>query len=158
MGFTRRNRITYYVLFSAVLCVWLCGSNGTESGFKIFRSERDIFTKCTDSCTESQPCEMYHAECVNATCEYCRCLEGTNTLMIIKDDERECKSDEEIVPESGSICTLPLFVYMLQTLKENSTRMPHWQFSVPYKIIVSQQITQNLCGQIWVMNSAVSWR
>jgi hypothetical protein len=51
-----------------------------------------------------------------------------------------------------------LFVYMLQTLKENSTRMPHWQFSVPYKIIVSQQITQNLCGQIWVMNSAVSWR
>ena len=118
MGFTKRNRITYYVLFSAVLCVWLCGSNGTESGFKIFRSERDIFTnlKCTDSCTESQPCEMYHAECVNATtCEYCRCLEGSNTLMIITDDERKCKSDEDIVPESGSIRTLLSFLYMLRS-------------------------------------------
>jgi hypothetical protein len=118
MGFTKRNRITYYVLFSAVLCVWLCGSNGTESGFKIFRSERDIFTKCTDSCTESQPCEMYHAECVNATCEYCRCLEGNNTLMIITDDERKlCKSDEEIVPESGSIYVLYCRFYTCYDLK-----------------------------------------
>ena len=88
-------------LFYVFICLWLCGSNGVESGFKIYRSKRDIFTnlKCTDdTCT----CGMYGAECVSEdNCKYCRCLEGRNTFMTSAIDQGKCKSDEVVEPTSG---------------------------------------------------------
>ena len=108
MTFISRKGISckslFYVIF---LCLWLCESDGVKSGFKIYRSEHDIFTnlKCSsDNCTESQ-CKMYDAECYSSSnCKYCRCsAEGKSTFMISDDTgmDGECKRDEEIVPESG---------------------------------------------------------
>lgn len=100
-----RNYIAYYVSLTAVLCLWLCGSNGAESGFKIFRGEQDIFTnmECyleSERCNDDQ-CKNYSAECVDAKCKFCRCMNGKSTFMI-NQDGGVCKSDEEIVPESGT--------------------------------------------------------
>ena len=96
--------MSYTSLLYAILCVWLCGSDGVESGFKIYRSRHDIFTNlnCKDDvCTESH-CTMYGAECVSEkNCDYCRCLEGRNTLMISGFHQGECKRDEDIEPKSG---------------------------------------------------------
>ncbi|CAB4019591.1 Hypothetical predicted protein [Paramuricea clavata] len=103
MGFTNRVGITYYVSLTAVLCLWLCRSNGAESGFKIFRGEQDIFMnmQCypgSERCNYHQ-CKSYGAECVDAKCKFCRCVKGRSTF-IINQDGGVCKSDEEIVPES----------------------------------------------------------
>jgi hypothetical protein len=105
MGFTNRVGITYHVSLTAVLCLWLCGRNGAESSFKIFRGEQDIFTnmKCnpgSERCNDDQ-CKNYSAECVDAKCKFCRCMNGKSTFMI-NQDGGVCKSDEEIVPESGT--------------------------------------------------------
>ena len=91
-------------LFYLTLCVWLCGSDGVERGFKIYRSKHDTFKnlKCAgDMCTKSH-CAMYGAKCVSEkNCDYCRCLEGRNTFMITSVDQGKCKGDEEIEPKSG---------------------------------------------------------
>ena len=107
MGFRNKKEITRCYAVFTLICLRLGGSNGGEdNGLKIFRDEQDIFTnmKCSDkdkrSCTTDQ-CKMYGAECVSDdNCEYCRCSEGRNTFMI-RDGEEECKSDEDIVEESG---------------------------------------------------------
>jgi hypothetical protein len=105
MRFTNRVGIAYYVSFTAVLCLWLCGSNGAESSFKIFRGEQDIFMnmKCypeSERCTDDQ-CNSYGAECMDAKCKFCRCMKGRSTFMI-NQDSGVCKSDKKIVPESGT--------------------------------------------------------
>jgi hypothetical protein len=97
--------MSFTSLSFAFICLWLCGNEGVESGFKIYRSERDIFTnlKCTDdTCTNTQ-CSMYRAECFSGNnCKYCRCLEGRNTFMVHGDDQGKCKRDEDIEPNSGN--------------------------------------------------------
>ena len=108
MGFRNKKEITRCYAVFTLICLRLCGSNsGEDSGLKIFRDEQDIFTnmKCSgeskSSCTTDQ-CEMYGAECVSDdNCKYCRCLQGWNTFMIRDGEEGECKSDEDIVEESG---------------------------------------------------------
>ena len=109
MGFAGRKRMTQrYVVFILTVCLRLCGSNGEDTGFKIFRSEQDIFTnmKCSgqrklSKCMSDQ-CESYGAECVGEdNCEYCRCLKDNNTF-IINDKEEKCKRDEDIVEESST--------------------------------------------------------
>jgi hypothetical protein len=94
-------------LFYVFICLWLCGSDGVVSGFKIFRSKRDIFTnlKCTDDVCTEYHCGMYGAECVSEDdCKYCRCLEGTNTFMTSGNNQGECKRDEDVEPKSGIYC------------------------------------------------------
>jgi hypothetical protein len=102
--FISRTEMSFTSLFYVFICLWLCGSDGIESGFKIYRSKRDIFTnlQCTnDTCTESH-CGMYGAECVSEdNCKYCRCLEGRNTFIISGIDQGQCKSDQDIEPKSG---------------------------------------------------------
>lgn len=112
----------YYLLCSLVVFSWVCGSEYIhETEFEIFRSKHDMFQrlKCypdtsgnkTSKCfpDPEQLCHnnthtTYNAECVNSTCEYCRCLKGHNTFMISKDNPNhgECKTDEEIVKKSGN--------------------------------------------------------
>ena len=107
MGFAGRKRMTKcYVVFFLNVCLRLCGSNGKDTDFKIFRGEQDIFTnmKCSGQdkieCSPVQ-CESYGAECVGEhNCEYCRCLKDNNTF-IINDKEEKCKRDEDIVEESS---------------------------------------------------------
>ena len=105
MGFAGRKRMTKcYVVFILTVCLRLCGSNGEDTGFKIFRGEQDIFTnmKCSgkdkSKCVSDQ-CESYGAECVGEdNCEYCRCSNGNNTLM-----KGQCIPDEDIVTQSGRL-------------------------------------------------------
>ena len=107
MEFIRRKGIMYKVLFIVAVCLLLCGSNGRENGFKIFRTEHDIFTnlKCTKKwkCTNEQ-CKSYGAECMDTKCTCCRCMKGRAMFMINQDDASNgaCQSDEEIVSESGT--------------------------------------------------------
>ncbi len=106
MGFISRKGISYNSLFYVICFLWLCGSDRVPSGFKIYRSERDIFTNlnCTagEVCTKSQ-CKMYGAECVNENnCDHCRCWEGRNTFLISDIDQGKCKRDEDIEPKSGT--------------------------------------------------------
>ena len=110
MGFTSRKGISYKSLFYVILCLWLCGSDGVKSGFKIYRSEHDIFTnlKCiySDSeynesdlnCTVHQ-CDAYDANCVSeSNCKYCICSrENKNTFINSSDVDAVCRSDEDIV-------------------------------------------------------------
>ena len=114
MGFTSRKGISFKSLFSVILYLWLHGNNGEESGFKIYRGERDIFTNDLDydeiSGTSSgsgsfiDQCSSYGAECIDDQCKYCRCWKGMNTFIRDPDQmEGYCKSDEDIVPESD-IC------------------------------------------------------
>lgn len=107
MGLASRKGITVYMLCIHIVCLLLCESKGIHD-FRIFRSAQDIFTNlnCTGEICKRTQCESYGAECVSDhdNCTYCRCSEGKNTFMINEDNQRkgECKSDEEIVPESGN--------------------------------------------------------
>ena len=108
MGFRSKITQRYVRVFTLVVCLQLCGSDGEENGLKIFRDEQDIFTnmKCSgegkSQCTHYQ-CEMYGAECVtDENCKYCRCSQGWNTFMTVDDySDGKCKRDEDIVEESG---------------------------------------------------------
>jgi hypothetical protein len=116
MGFTGRKGISFKSLFSVIICLWLHGNNGEESGFKIYRGERDIFTNLdydeisgtsSGSGTFIDQCSSYGAECVDDQCKYCRCRKGKNTFMLRDPDQMDgyCKSDEDIVP-GIYMCTL----------------------------------------------------
>ena len=113
MAFMSRKGISYKSLFYLVLCLWLCGSDLVESGFKIYRSKHDIFTnlECIDSasgysegdfnCTVHQ-CDVYDANCVSeSNCKYCICSrENKNTFIDLSGVHGVtgvCKSDEDIV-------------------------------------------------------------
>ena len=107
MKINGKKGIVHHVLFSVLLSLYYCGSHGAESQIKIYREKQDVFTnlKCLDGgekCTTKQ-CNIYGADCVNGNnCMYCRCLEGRNTFVIdTKDGQGKCKTDLEIVPESG---------------------------------------------------------
>ena len=107
MGFSSRKRISYRLIYFLVL--WLCRSNGAKTDFKIYRGERDIFTNPgtgthNESRTCTNSCSRYNAECAEGDkCDYCRCSEGKNTLIIKDGTIKECVGDEEIVPESGIV-------------------------------------------------------
>ena len=93
------------VSWAVFFCVWLCGSNCLQRGFKIYRSKLDIFTNlnCTDGDSSNTTCSMYGAKCVSENnCDYCQCLEGRNTFMISEVEQGKCTRDEDIEPESGN--------------------------------------------------------
>ena len=108
MGFAGRKRMKKcYVVFILTLCLRLCGSNGEDTGFKIFRGEQDIFRKMKCSGQDkskcmSDQCESYGAECVgDDNCEYCRCLKDKNTLYFVGGQGLKCRPDKDIMPQSG---------------------------------------------------------
>ena len=108
MGLFSRKEISYKYIYLLVL--WLCQNNGvnTSTDFKVYRGEQDIFTNYEeDGSGSTDPCSRYNATCEDDVCDYCRCREGKNTLMIDDydgdDDDIACKSDEEIVQESGKV-------------------------------------------------------
>ena len=97
----------YNVLFAIAVSFWLCGSKGADSGFKIYRSDQDVFKNlnCNDktNCTKYD-CQEYGGECYSDDhCQYCRCSKDKRTFMINKDNpmQGKCISDENVVPESG---------------------------------------------------------
>ena len=120
MGFIREIRVCYKALFAIIVCFWVSGSIGEDIGYdewsyyKLYRGERDILTchddKGKSECTQQQ-CENYNAVRLNQTYSgYCRCQSKRNTFIYKTDlrgkiKEARCKSDEEIVLESG-ICSL----------------------------------------------------
>jgi hypothetical protein len=109
MGFGNRKGIFHYSLFSLVLCICLCGSNGIDD-FDIFRSKHDIFTnlKCNDEsglkCSIDEQCNLYDANCVReSNCKYCICSRENKTTFITKEDDTSdadgvCSGDEDILP------------------------------------------------------------
>jgi hypothetical protein len=111
MGLFSRKEISYKYIY--ILVLWLCQSNGvnTSTDFKVYRGEQDIFTNPDvfeeDGNGSTDPCSRYNARCEDDVCDFCRCSEGKNTLMIDDYDDDyddiKCKSDEEIVPESGKV-------------------------------------------------------
>ena len=108
MKTNNRRGIIHYALLSVVLRLCYCGSNGVGSQLKIYRDTHDIFTNLQCSidgskkCTPEQ-CNTYDADCFDGNnCTYCRCLEGRDTFVTENKDGRgKCKSDLEIIPESG---------------------------------------------------------
>ena len=131
MGLRSKKEIIqcYVVVLTLVICLRLCGSDGEDSGLKIFRDEQDIFSnmKCSGKgkslCTPDQ-CKMYGAECVsNDNCEYCRCLKGRSTfLYFVRSSNHEmkgnCTRDEDIVPESGTHTLYKLFITLVACVRE----------------------------------------
>ena len=110
MGFSskKQSQISYKTIYLLALC--LCRSSGVID-YEIYRSERDIFAIPHDGSEDS--CSIYDAECIdNDNCDYCRCLEGKNTLIINDDDILECVGDEEIVLELGIYVYLTHIVHM----------------------------------------------
>ena len=97
----------YNVLFVIAVSFWLSGSKGDESGFKVYRSDQDVFKnlKCYDksNCTKYD-CQVYGGECYGDDhCQFCRCSQDKRTFMIDKDNPMKgrCTSDENVVPQSG---------------------------------------------------------
>ena len=112
MGFSskKQSQISYKTIYFLALCLWR--SNGAID-YETYRSERDIFANPDHDSTE--PCSSYNAECVDIDqCDYCRCLEGKNTLIINDDDILECVGDEEIVQELGMRVFDPYSSYALR--------------------------------------------
>ena len=110
MGFPKINRALFYVSFSVFICLHTCGNcSEVDSGFKIYRCERDIFTsleiKTGQGFSTSRSCKEYHAECISEdNCTYCRCEMGFNTFLTSNHDKLSgsCTRDEDIVPDSGN--------------------------------------------------------
>lgn len=107
MRINARTEIIYYVLPFLVLWLCYCESDGADRRLIIYRYKRNIFSNlnCPDDSEKCIPmqCNMYGASCVNGrNCMFCRCLEGRNTFVTGNNDGHgECKSDLEVLPESG---------------------------------------------------------
>ena len=121
MVYIRRIRVCYKALIAIIVCFWVSGSNGEKneydvvyddwSYYKLCRGEQDVFAcyddKSKNECTQ-QECEKYNAFCLNDTyCGYCRCQSERSTFTYKTDDHGNitaagCKSDEEIIIESGN--------------------------------------------------------
>ena len=128
MGFIREIRVCYKALFVIIVCFWVSESNGEDVGhdelsyYKLYRGEQDILTcyddKGKNECTKQQ-CGKYDAVRLNQTYSgYCRCQSERNTFIYKTGDHGNitaagCKSDEEIILESGIY-----LIYLICILKQ----------------------------------------